>query len=62
MYLEFQSKMSSLVELAGPCGDAHCKLIWEEMCGKPLAEGGGNVIPNDAPNSGGHANGDVGLC
>ena len=31
--------------------------MWEEMNGKPLAETSGNVVPNDAPDGGGHADG-----
>ena len=38
-------------------GDAHCEVVREEMCGKPLFVGGGDVVPNDASNSGGHADG-----
>ena len=31
--------------------------MWEEMNGKPLAETSGDVVPNDAPDGGGHTDG-----
>ncbi len=38
-------------------GNAHCEVMREEVCGKPLFVGGGDVIPNNASDCRRHANG-----